>query len=162
MKLGKRDRLRRFFSPSTGSLATSSAPEISIAPDTTTRPSTQTNRPAPSATVKCPWADALQKLPQEDRVIIQKNSTELISPQSLLDAAIQRQKELEKHGWVLRVGGKYIVLRDVAAKIVHWINMFKGVGDIAVSFDPVHAALPWAGVRFLLQVSCRLPDIIVY
>lgn len=95
-------------------------------------------------------------------MIIQKYSTDLVSPQSLLDAAIQRQKELEKHRWVLRMGGKNIVLRDVAAKIVHWINMFKEMGDIAVNFNPVHAALPWTGVRFLLQVSCRLYDTIVY
>lgn len=26
------------------------------------------------------------------------------------------------------------------------------VGDVAVSYDPGHAALPWALVRFLLKV----------
>ncbi|KAK3392046.1 hypothetical protein B0T20DRAFT_72359 [Sordaria brevicollis] len=30
------------------------------------------------------------------------------------------------------------------------INSFLAVGDVAVSFDPVHAALPWAAVRFVL------------
>jgi ankyrin repeat domain-containing protein 50 len=43
-------------------------------------------------------------------------------------------------------------MRDVAEKVIVWINKFKEIGDIAVSSDPVHAALPWAGVRFLLQV----------
>lgn len=37
-------------------------------------------------------------------------------------------------------------------KIVFWLSKFKDVGDIAVNFDPVHASLPWAGIRFLLQV----------
>jgi len=49
--------------------------------------------------------------------------------------------------------GKEIIIRDVAGKIIFWLNKFKAIGDIAVNFDPVHAALPWAGVRFLLQVS---------
>ena len=44
------------------------------------------------------------------------------------------------------------MLRDVAEKIVHWVNKFKEIGDVAVNFDPVHASLPWAGVRFLLEV----------
>ncbi|KAJ9156327.1 Ankyrin repeat-containing domain protein [Pleurostoma richardsiae] len=38
-------------------------------------------------------------------------------------------------------------------KIVDCIQRFKEVGDIVVSFDPVHAALPWAGFRFLLQLA---------
>lgn len=41
---------------------------------------------------------------------------------------------------------------DLFSKIVKWIDIFKQVGDAAVQYDPVHAALPWAGVRFLLQV----------
>jgi hypothetical protein len=41
---------------------------------------------------------------------------------------------------------------DLFAKIVKWIDLFKQVWDAAVQYDPVHASLPWAGVRFLLQV----------
>jgi ankyrin repeat domain-containing protein 50 len=36
--------------------------------------------------------------------------------------------------------------------MILWLNKFKDIGDIAVSFDPIHASLPWAGVRLLLQV----------
>ena len=32
------------------------------------------------------------------------------------------------------------------------MNKFKEVGDIAVQYDPGHAALPWAAIRFFLQV----------
>lgn len=32
------------------------------------------------------------------------------------------------------------------------LNKFLVVGDVAVNFDPVHAALPWAAVRFVLLV----------
>ena len=34
-----------------------------------------------------------------------------------------------------------------------WIRKFVEVGDIAIQYDPGHAALPWAAIRFLLQVS---------
>ena len=45
-----------------------------------------------------------------------------------------------------------IVLRDIFAKVAAWIQTFIEVGDIAVQYDPGHAALPWALVRFLLKV----------
>ncbi|KAF8417291.1 hypothetical protein EV426DRAFT_711742 [Tirmania nivea] len=32
------------------------------------------------------------------------------------------------------------------------VNRFKEIGDIIVQFDPGHAALPWAGFRFLLKI----------
>ena len=47
-----------------------------------------------------------------------------------------------------------LVLRDVFANIASLVEKFIAVGDIAVQYDPGHAALPWAAVRFLLQV-CR-------
>lgn len=47
----------------------------------------------------------------------------------------------------------HLILRDHAERIVNWLHKFKEVGDIAVQYDPVHAALPWAGVRFLRQVK---------
>jgi len=69
------------------------------------------------------------------------------------------QKEL-KHAvaskndssWTITWRGKNIVLRDVAMKIVQWVDKFKQVGDIAIQYDPGHAALPWAAFRFVLQV----------
>lgn len=63
------------------------------------------------------------------------------------------QKECEERAWKFPFKGRDIILRDVAGKAIYWLKAFKEVGDIAVSYDPVHAALPWAGVRFLLQVS---------
>jgi hypothetical protein len=51
--------------------------------------------------------------------------------------------------------GKEIIVRDVADKILVWIEKFKKIGDIAVQHDSGLAALPWAAVRFVLQV-CSL------
>lgn len=49
-----------------------------------------------------------------------------------------------------------VVLRDVFAKIAFWIEKFVEVGDVAVQYDPGHAALPWALVRFLLKVLLQI------
>ncbi len=43
--------------------------------------------------------------------------------------------------------------RRFVNKTVSVLNKFILVGDVAVNFDPVHAALPWAAVRFVLVVS---------
>jgi hypothetical protein len=43
--------------------------------------------------------------------------------------------------------------RRYVEKTVSVLNKFVSVGDVAVNFDPVHAALPWAAVRFVLVVS---------
>lgn len=50
-----------------------------------------------------------------------------------------------------------MILRDIFDKLIKWIDIFKQVGDAAVQYDPVHAALPWAGIRFVLQV-CRVAN----
>ena len=49
--------------------------------------------------------------------------------------------------------GEEIILRDLMEKIIVWVDRFKQIGDNVVQYDPVHAALPWAGVRLILQVS---------
>ena len=55
--------------------------------------------------------------------------------------------------WKVRIRGEDVVLRDVGMKILRWVDKFKQIGDITIQYDPGHAALPWAGFRFLLQVG---------
>ncbi|XEU97320.1 hypothetical protein FSHL1_002606 [Fusarium sambucinum] len=50
--------------------------------------------------------------------------------------------ETKSHRWDFR---KYF------DRMVLWLYKFKAIGDVASSFDPVHAALPWAAFRFVLQ-----------
>jgi hypothetical protein len=52
--------------------------------------------------------------------------------------------------------GSSDVIYDVPKLVdntVTWIQKFVAIGDIVVSFDPVHAALPWATFKMVLQVS---------
>ncbi|KAF8861649.1 hypothetical protein BDZ45DRAFT_586659, partial [Acephala macrosclerotiorum] len=71
----------------------------------------------------------------------------------LLDLTEQVQKKCEECAWKFPFRGRNIILRDVVGKVIFWLKTFKEVGDIVVNYDPVHAALPWAGVRFLLQAA---------
>jgi hypothetical protein len=72
---------------------------------------------------------------------------------AVLDEAKTQRKVLAAKRWKATIGGKEIILRDVLAKIIRWIDHFKAVGDIAVQFNSGAASLPWAAVRFLLQVA---------
>ena len=66
----------------------------------------------------------------------------------IMDGILNKKKgEL----WKIKFRGEEVVLRDVGMKILRWVNTFKQIGNIIVQYDPVHAALPWAGFRFLLQ-----------
>lgn len=60
---------------------------------------------------------------------------------------------LRKRWKYTKPNGDTIIVRDVLEKIVRWIEKFKDTGDIIVQYDPSHAALPWAAVRFLLQIA---------
>ncbi|KAK1471312.1 hypothetical protein CABS01_16398 [Colletotrichum abscissum] len=64
-----------------------------------------------------------------------------------------RQGLTDKSWSYRRKNGEKVIVRDVLVKITKWVNHFKGVVDVAVSYDPFHAALPWAGVRFLLDAA---------
>jgi len=106
------------------------------------------------------WSEAREKLPEKDKSAVLKlwlplqtdswSPTDM--PQRLISLVEKKRDECEEKRWKFKFNGRQIILRDVAEKVIVWINKFKEIGDIAVNFDPVHAALPWAGVRFLLQV----------
>jgi hypothetical protein len=66
-----------------------------------------------------------------------------------------------ERSWKITVRGEDVVLRDVGMKILQWVDGFKEIGDIAVQFDPVHAALPWALFRFLLRVGSNTWHILI-
>lgn len=75
----------------------------------------------------------------------------------LLQIVEEKKAESVRKQWgYTRSSGEHVTLRQVFEKINEWLNLFKDVGDVVVQYDPVHAALPWAGVRFLLQVSWHL------
>jgi hypothetical protein len=71
----------------------------------------------------------------------------------ILELTTRSRQECIKKRWrYTRKSGETVIFVDLFGKIVKWIDLFKQVGDTVVQYDPVHTALPWAGVRFLLQV----------
>ncbi|KAF5499783.1 hypothetical protein CGCF413_v006068 [Colletotrichum fructicola] len=101
------------------------------------------------------WAEAFNML--GDDLKTQINHTH-DTKQDVLDKLLvttekARQGLRDKSWSYRRKNGEKVIVRDVLVKITEWVNRFKGVVDVAVSYDPVHAALPWAGVRFLLDVA---------
>ncbi|KAJ4037350.1 hypothetical protein NW756_005645 [Fusarium oxysporum] len=97
----------------------------------------------------CLWAKARENLPVDVKDWLasleqgtQPNATGTEQIAALIQQTSQKQKELEKTSDRFR---KYF------DKIIHWLDKFKGIGDVVSSFDPVHAALPWAAFRFVLQ-----------
>lgn len=65
----------------------------------------------------------------------------------------KRDKSLQGRWKVKLPSREVIIVRDVLEKITRWVVRFREVGDIAVQYDPAHASLPWAAVRFLLQLT---------
>ncbi|KAK4237901.1 hypothetical protein C8A03DRAFT_34145, partial [Achaetomium macrosporum] len=104
------------------------------------------------------WSDAVAQLNEElrnfidfDRLEKQEIVSELLKQTNI---GIQHCKDKT---WTFQreKSGETIIVRDVLGKVVKWIDHFKQIGDIVVQYDPGHAALPWAGVRFLLEIATK-------
>jgi len=100
------------------------------------------------------WDTANAKLdPKIQEVLATVNTVNGRVVDAVLNEAVTQQRALAAKRWKIIIRGKEVILRDVLAKIIRWIDHFKAVGDIAVQFNSGAASLPWAAVRFLLQVA---------
>lgn len=73
---------------------------------------------------------------------------------AVLRAAEDKRDKSLQGSWKVKLPNREtVIVRDVLEKITRWVVRFKEIGDIAVQYDPAHASLPWAAVRFLLQVT---------
>ncbi|RYP43646.1 hypothetical protein DL768_009821 [Monosporascus sp. mg162] len=99
------------------------------------------------------WAAALGVLDNGLRSTIDfDRSDKLEIVRELLQSADAAKAQCASKAWRLRrKSGATVNVRDLFAKVARWADRFKEIGDIAVQYDPAHASLPWAGVRFLLK-----------
>jgi hypothetical protein len=99
---------------------------------------------------------ALELLGEQEKAVIKQhivNTKDIGSAvQAALNAAQEKQKLCESKRWTFSIRGHVVKLQDVADKVISWLDRFKQIGDIAANADPIHAGLPWAGIRFLLEV----------
>ena len=97
------------------------------------------------------------KLRDKDKISLQvPGASGIFDGKSLLHSVESVKKQYGQGKWSAGVslhGKKPINLNDLFSRIVVWIQKFVQIGDVAVQYDPGHAALPWAAIRFLLQVS---------
>ncbi|KAI0415340.1 hypothetical protein F5X98DRAFT_347131 [Xylaria grammica] len=99
------------------------------------------------------WNEAFKRLDETDQATLRTNAQH-INIDNIIQCVEDKKADCDKKKWTVfkRHNGTEVKVRDVLGKIVHWIKKFESVGDIISSFDPVHAALPWAGVKFLVQI----------
>ncbi|KAH8781592.1 hypothetical protein BGZ57DRAFT_887356 [Hyaloscypha finlandica] len=149
-------------SPSSSSTQAVSASPLSASPFTVHSPNTTTalspsQQPIPNLSFDL-FEEALKLLSDGDRTIIRKytlptaGEIDLALVQGIAAAKVKQRRCIERR-WTFTFAGREVTLKDKADKVVHWLNRFKSVGDIVVNVDPMHAGLPWAGIRLLLEVA---------
>ncbi|KAI1128059.1 hypothetical protein F5Y10DRAFT_292341 [Nemania abortiva] len=104
------------------------------------------------------WEQALQRLKKEDQEQFEriKNSSDKHSEvlDTVLVAANERKEECLRKKWkVATINGRKIYIRDILEKLSVWVKKLIAISDIAIQYDPVHAALPWAAVRLIMQTG---------
>ena len=103
------------------------------------------------------WDKAVDALEDKHKhnVDFQRTDKNAILADVLEEVQKKKQACIERRLKYKKKNGEFLVLYDVYEKMVKWVTRFKEVGDIAVQYDPGHAALPWAAIRFFLQVRYR-------
>jgi hypothetical protein len=114
----------------------------------------------PTAAVALSWDfldRALKLLSQRDRATVEEHVLTAVGDidsalRVAFNAAQDKQMLCEDKRWTFTFRGHTVRLRDETDNVMLWLDRFKQVGDIAANVDPIHAGLPWAGIRLLLQV----------
>ena len=106
------------------------------------------------------WTRAFEQLePKEKSMILDTGrSSPATIEETLRQARAKREKAISKQWKFTKSNGDVIILRDVFEKIVRWVSKYTEVVGIVANTDPVHAGLPWAFIRMLLQVHTSMLD----
>lgn len=100
------------------------------------------------------WDEALASIsPKLQSVLPKPIAGHNTIDRALVEVREARDKCIQQRWRINRKDGSIIIVRDLLEKVVKYFRRFKEIGDIVIQFDPVHAALPWAGVRFIFEVS---------
>lgn len=119
-----------------------------------------TEAPENTLIVRDLWREAFEKLPTKTQQKINVKGTEPkplnAQIRELLEVTKMKQEECEQKSWKFRVGHHEIVLRDCAAKIIGLLKNIRDIGDIAMTFAPPQASIPWAAVKIVIEVRIHL------
>ncbi|KAK9849324.1 hypothetical protein MYU51_014595 [Penicillium brevicompactum] len=133
----------------TGNTSTASPSPTQQAPEPSSNQAHgQSNQPKPYADNYDLWDEALDSLEEDDRSAVKmmlkdwdqgspKRKDLVAEIQATMDGALKSKH----HDRTTSIG-----------KLLSVLNNFLSAGDVAVSFDPTHAALPWAAVRCVIVI----------
>lgn len=98
----------------------------------------------------------MHKLDDEGQAWIKSQALQALSDRErvtdIIDRLKEKRQQCEEAGWdKIKVFGRVVSLRDITSSTIAWLHKFKEIGDLAVQYDPAHAALPWAAARFVLM-----------
>jgi hypothetical protein len=119
------------------------------------------NQPKPFADNYDLWDEAYRSLEEEERREVEALLKDW-------DRDCPKRKDLAEDIQKTMDGAlksKYHDRMTSIGKLLSVLNKFLSAGDVAVSFDPTHAALPWAAVRCVIVVirsslrACRISTI---
>ena len=101
------------------------------------------------------WDEAAKILDDDDTSGIDKRILDGRVSIYEVGATVQQKMDecMSKRWEFTKSNGQKVVLWKVLERVMKWVNRFKEIGDVAIQYDPGHAALPWAAVRFVLQAS---------
>ncbi|KAL2797362.1 ankyrin repeat-containing domain protein [Aspergillus keveii] len=98
------------------------------------------------------WEEAATLISKDDRTHL--DFAHASDPKRILGDIETQVHEAKKKQWRFRKrNGEEVTVREVFEKIANWVTKFKEIGDIASGIDPLHVGLPWAAVRFFLQLA---------
>jgi hypothetical protein len=101
------------------------------------------------------WKRAVDELPNKEKEtleLLKGNKVDDIIEDALALTKSSEEK-VKQRGFKIKGRNGEVPLRYYIDKFAKALKEFKEVGDVLVQYDPGHAALPWASVRFLLNVS---------
>jgi len=109
------------------------------------------------------WQEAWKKLPEDVRTYFQSTlnldeadtrgsgaAKQVLAIVAEVRDICEKQKLIDTIDDGKR--SKRVIVRDLADKLINWMSKFVAVGDALMQYDTGHAAIPWAIIRFILQV----------
>jgi hypothetical protein len=103
------------------------------------------------------WEVAIKELSPDEIDYLQRGYAQGQSWKTVL-INLEREAEQKREEWkgqrwqIARANKPPVIVREKIDRILFWVAKFIQIGDIAMQYDPGHASLPWAAVRFVLQV----------
>ena len=110
------------------------------------------------------WRDAFEQVQLEDRNLVQAYDEILTEETGMKGCDTQaiaqeilklKRTQVLNRQWRLSWRNKTLEVGKAFDNLANLFIMFKDVGASAATADPVHAALPWAGILLLMIVGNR-------